>query len=277
MKGRRAVPALFADELVVIRGGGDIATGIGWRLSRAGFPVVVCELDRPLTVRRAVSFSSAVLDDSVTVEGVTARVTRARDERRIVAAALSGDVAVIVSPALPRVLTPTVVIDARIAKINIDTTIEDAALVIGIGPGFTAGVDCHAVIETVRGSHLGRVFWTGSAQADTGDPGEVGGRRNERVLRAARAGVVDWRLAIGELVVVGDLLGEVGGAGVRAPFSGVIRGLIAAGTQVPKELKIGDIDPRKETRADEISDKSLAVGGGALEAVLTFLNQRSQG
>lgn len=287
----------------LIRGGGDLATGVAWRLTRAGWPVVVCELPRPLTVRRTVALSSAVLDGRIDVEGMIGRridiangiadgvadradgaaagvadeangadvehlVTRVTDE---------GEVAVLVSPELPSGLEADVVVDARLAKRNLDTTLDDAALVVALGPGFTAGVDCHAVVETLRGHHLGRVLWRGSAAADTGVPGSVGGRGAERVLRAPVSGRARWRVAIGDRVMADQALGSIGDHPVVAPFDGVVRGLIAESVEVPAGLKIGDVDPRADPAAcHEISDKALAVGGGVVEAVLTWLAARGR-
>lgn len=256
----------FTGALVVVRGGGDLATGAVWRLTRAGFPVVVCELARPLTVRRTVALSSAVTDGTVDVEGMVGVRAEAADAPALAA---TGVVPVVVAPVLPA-WDATVVVDARMAKRNLDTALTDAPLVVALGPGFTAGVDCHAVVETLRGPHLGRVRWTGTAAPDTGTPGELGGRAAERVLRAPAAGVATWRVRIGDRVTAGTVLGEVAGRPVRAPFDGLVRGLIAEGTEVPAGLKVGDVDPRPDADWREISDKALAVGGGVLEAVLTW-------
>jgi xanthine dehydrogenase accessory factor len=258
--------------LCVIRGGGDLATGVAWRLTRAGVEVVVTELPEPLTVRRTVALSSAVRDGEISVEGMVGRLVETADEA--VEVARSGDVAVLVSPGLP-VFGPEVivdvVVDARLAKRNIDTAVDDAPLVVALGPGFEAGVDCHAVVETQRGHHLGRVLWTGSAIANTGTPGVVGGRGAERVLRAPTEGTIRWASEIGEIVAEDDILGHVGAAPVSAPFDGLVRGLIHDGTTVPANLKIGDVDPRTgRAMCTEISDKALAIGGGVAEAVLSW-------
>jgi xanthine dehydrogenase accessory factor len=258
-----------ADLLCVLRGGGDLATGVAWRLTRAGVAVVVTELAAPLTVRRTVALSSAVTVGSVDVEGMSGRLAPDASSAAAVARASGGDtVGVVVSPTLPDV-GADVVIDARLAKRNIDTTIDDAPLVIGLGPGFTAGADCHAVIETMRGPRLGRVLWSGSAEPDTGTPGVVGGRGAERVVRAPADGTVRWSVAIGDLVGEHDVLGTVADQPVAAPFAGVVRGLILDGSAVRAGLKIGDVDPRADpSLCSEISDKALAIGGGAVEAVL---------
>ncbi len=259
-------------ELVVVRGGGDLATGVVWRLWRSGLPVVVCELAHPLTVRRTVAVSSAVRAGVFEVEGMPARRVESSDEAE--AAARSGVVAVLVSPDLPP-LRPEVVVDARLAKRNLGTSLTDAPLVIGLGPGFTAGVDVHAVIETQRGPRLGRVIRQGPAAADTGVPGEIGGRSADRVLRAPVDGEVSWGVEIGDRVEAEAVLGAVAGHEVLAPFTGVVRGAIAPGTVVRAGLKIADVDPRLDVDCHEISDKALAVGGGVLEAVLGWISANS--
>jgi xanthine dehydrogenase accessory factor len=264
--------------LAVIRGGGDLATGVAWRLTRAGVAVLITELPEPLTVRRTVALSQAVYDGKVDVEGMVGRLVDdaasgarlARKERRHV-------VAVLVSPGLPDMVATgaDIVVDARLAKRNIDTTVDDAPLVIGLGPGFSAGADCHCVIETMRGHHLGRVIWSGSAAADTGVPGEVGGHRADRVLRAPTAGSVRWSVGIGEQVVVGQGLGSVGDEPIHAPIEGLVRGLVVDGLEVGPGMKIGDVDPRTDPSAcHEISDKALAIGGGVVEAVGWFFGQQ---
>jgi xanthine dehydrogenase accessory factor len=266
---------LFADRLVAVRGGGDLATGVVYRLRRAGFPVVVCELAQPLTVRRTVALSSAVSAGEVAVAGIVGRLTRVEDAAPL---ASSGVVPVVVSPELPsRALLPaTVVVDARMAKAPLGTTVHDAPLVVALGPGFTVGVHCHAVVETMRGPHLGRVLWHGSALPNTGVPGELGGHGTERVLRAPADGVVQWDCDIGQVVAAGDRLGEVGGTAVHAAIPGLVRGLVAPGTSVPAGVKIGDIDPRPDASWREISDKALAIGGGVVEAVLTWTNGQAR-
>jgi xanthine dehydrogenase accessory factor len=268
-----AGPRAPADVVVLVRGAGDLATGVAWRLKRAGFGVIMCELEHPLTVRRPVAFSTAVGDGSVTVEGV--RAVRAATAEAA-ALARSGVVPVVVSPGLPS-LPADVVVDARVAKRVLDTTIRDAALVVALGPGFEAGRDCHAVVETMRGPRLGRVYWQGRAAPNTGTPGVIGGRGAERVLRAPVAGRARWRASIGDAVASGAVLGTVDDERVRAPFAGVVRGLIADGTPVVQGLKIGDVDPRAGTDWREISDKALAVAGGVLEAILTWLSPRTGG
>ena len=259
------------DTLVVVRGGGDLGTGTAWRLHRSGFPVIVLEIERPLAIRRTVAFSTAVTEGSITIEGVTAELVGT--PKAAVESSKHDHVSVLVAESLPEFdKNPQVVVDARLAKQPLDTTRDQAALVIGLGPGFTAGIDCHAVVETNRGHRLGRVIWDGSAEADTGVPGALGGEASRRVIRAERDGVVGWNLAIGDHVGLGDPLGSIDGAPVKAPLSGVVRGLIEEGP-IKIGAKIGDIDPRGDPSVCfEISDKSRAVAGGVLETVMTWLS-----
>lgn len=258
------------ETLVLIRGAGDLASGVAARLHRCGFWVVMTELPQPLMVRRTVSFGEAVYEGTVQVEEIVARRVDGVPAAR--AALSEGVIPVLVDPEANcrHELQPAVLVDAIMAKRNLGTTITDAPLVIALGPGFTAGVDCHAVIETQRGHWLGRVLWHGSAQPDTGVPGTVAGREAERVLRAPAAGVVQGVAAIGERVKAGQLVAMVNDHPVQAPFDGVLRGLIRSGLAVPAGLKIGDVDPRGDpAHCFTISDKSLAIAGGVLEAILT--------
>ncbi len=264
---------LFAQHLAVVRGGGDLGTGVAYRLHRAGFPVVVLELSRPLTIRRSVAFSTAVTEGAIEVEGVQARLVESASEAADTAAA--GVIPVLVNDQIPSFPTPvSVLVDARLAKRDPDITPNMAGLVVGLGPGFVAGRHCHAVVETARGHQLGRVIWQGRAAPDTATPGEVGGESSQRVIRAPKDGKVRWSVEIGDLVVPDQILGIVGEIPVVTPIAGVVRGLIAEGHGAESGLKIADVDPRGEAAATrEISDKSLAVGGGVVEAVLTWLNR----
>lgn len=277
---------MFDNMRVIIRGGGDLATGVAYRLHRVGFQIIVLELPWPLVVRRKVSLAAAVHEGEVEIEGLVGRVAQNFTEASEMA--LKGIIPVLVSPQLPdQVLradgktkgstdpspTNAVIIDARMAKRNIDTHLSQAKTVIALGPGFTAGIDCHAVIETMRGHRLGRVIWEGKAHPDTGTPGLLGGKGAERVLRSPAGGVVEWGHEIGDLVKAGAIIGAIEKKAIIAPFDGVIRGLIAPGTEVPAGLKIGDIDSRSDVSACfTISDKALAIGGGVLEAILTRMN-----
>ncbi|RME74066.1 MAG: EF2563 family selenium-dependent molybdenum hydroxylase system protein [Chloroflexi bacterium] len=259
----------FQDVLVLIKGAGDLASGVAYRLKRAGFPLIMTELPAPLMVRRAVCFGEAVYQGQTTVEGITARRVDSPEAARQLA--WSTEIPVLVAPEadIAARLSPQVLVDAIMAKRNTGTSIHDAALVIALGPGFTAGVDCHAVIETNRGHFLGRVIYRGQAEPDTGKPGPVRGHVADRVLRAPAAGHVDPRARIGDPIRRGQLIAVVGGAELRAPFDGVLRGLIHPAVQVAPGEKIGDLDPRGvPEHCWTISEKSLAVGGGVLEAIL---------
>jgi xanthine dehydrogenase accessory factor len=259
-------------ELCVVRGGGDVATGVVWRLHASGFRVVVTELANPLTIRTTVAFSSAVASATCEVEGLSAHLVESADA--VDATTRAGHIAVMVSPELPD-LEYRVVADARLAKRPLDSTTIPGTCVVGLGPGFVVGVHCDAIVETNRGHHLGRVLWQGSAEPDTGSPGLIAGRGSDRVLRAPSSGNVSWRCQIGDSVVAGALLGSVGTDEVRAPFDGVVRGAIRTAQRVEAGTKIGDVDPRGDRSACfEISDKALAIGGGVVEAVQTWLRSR---
>lgn len=265
---------LFPEILVLMRGGGDLATGVALRLFRAGFPLAITELQRPLTVRRKVAFASAVLEGRVEIEGIQAEHVKTPAETRQKIAA--GLIPVLIDPqgVSARELQPRILVDARMTKRNSDTHHGDAPLVIAMGPGFTAGVDCDAVIETNRGHFLGRVYWQGQVEPDTGTPDAVQGVHFERVLRAPRSGVVRAFVEIGQTVRRGQVVAIVGGEHVLAAFDGTVRGMIADGAEVPAKLKIGDLDPRNcREYCFTVSDKALAIGGGVLEAALTWLNR----
>jgi xanthine dehydrogenase accessory factor len=267
--------AFFNGARVVVRGGGDLASGAIARLHRAGFPVIVLELAAPLLVRRAVSFGDAVYTGVSEVEGLRARLTDSAGIDTVLAA---GEIAVLIDAegcTLP-VLQPVVIVDARMEKRNPGTSLMDAPLVVALGPGYQAGVDCHAVIETNRGHSLGRVIWQGSAEADSGEPGSIGLKTHTRVLRAPADGHVQAQAAIGDVLAAGTLIATVGSAELRAPFAGALRGLIHERVYVRAGMKIGDLDPRAlPGHCFTISDKALAVGGGVLEAVLAAAQVRA--
>ena len=259
----------FKDTLVLIKGAGDLASGVAYRLKRSGFPVIMTELFTPLLVRRTVCFGDAVYTGETTVEGIVARRVTTPEEARQLAA---GDIIpVLVDPKATLVsrLRPQVVVDAIMAKANTGTSITDAPLVVALGPGFSAGQDCHGVIETNRGHNLGRVIYRGQSEADTQTPGPVKGYAADRVLRAPAAGHVAAVSRIGDTIAQDQLIATVAGQEIRAPFPGVLRGLIHPTVTVTPGLKIGDLDPRGMVEhCFTISDKSLAVGGGVLEAIL---------
>ncbi|MCR4818151.1 MAG: EF2563 family selenium-dependent molybdenum hydroxylase system protein [Fretibacterium sp.] len=259
--------------LVCIKGAGDLASGIAARLFRAGIRVVMTETARPTTVRRTVSFSEAIRLGETLVEDIRARRAGGPEEALTIAG--NGAVAVLVCPdgeLIPQ-LAPDVVADAIMAKKNLGTKITDAPIVIGVGPGFTVGEDCRAVVETKRGHTLGRAFYEEGAMAlpNTGVPGIVGGFASERVLRAPCDGVILPRHEIGDIVRAGEVAATVDGTPLLCTIDGMLRGMLAPGTEVTRGMKSGDIDPRgAEADCRRISDKALAVGGGVLEALLHF-------
>jgi len=269
-------------HLIILRGGGDLASGVAMRLHRCGFQLVIIELEKPLAVRRSVSFSEAVYEGEQTIEGITSRLVSA-DQLQVTLEA--GEIPVLVDPQANilrnQFLTSprsTIVIDARLTKTEPEPLGVNVALHIGLGPGFSAGENCHAVIETQRGHTLGRVYWSGSTHADSGQPD--GDPR--RVLRAAQTGILTASAKIGDHLEEGQLIGEItpkdGSAKIKivSPLKGILRGLIRPGLEVPKGMKIGDVDPRDELLLTKlVSEKALAIGGGALEALLVFLKSDS--
>lgn len=259
----------FQHLLIVIKGAGDLASGVAYRLKRAGFPLLMTELAAPLFVRRTVAFGEAVYSGEITIEDLTAHRVHNGDEAQQMA--YSTAIPVLVDPAATVVtqVQPAILVDAIIAKRNLGTRINNAPLVIALGPGFTAGVDCHVVIETKRGHRLGRPLEQGSAAADTGIPDLVNGIGADRVLRAPTGGQVKPLVTIGDQVSNGQAVAQVGGLTLYAPFAGTVRGLIHPSVLVTPGMKIGDLDPRGVVEhCFTISDKALAIGGGVLEAIL---------
>jgi xanthine dehydrogenase accessory factor len=263
-------------ELVIgIKGAGEMASGIAWRLYMANLKkIFMMDVERPLAVRREVSFCEALLDERQTVEGVEA--AKAKDFRGIKDIWREGKIAVMADPEWHAAenLSPDVVIDAILAKENLGTTTKEAALVVGLGPGFTAGEDVHMVIETNRGHNLGRIIQTGCADPNTGIPGQIGGHTSKRVLRAPITGIFTSDRAIGEIICRGEVIGTVDDVEVVSEIDGVIRGLIRPNVHVTTGLKISDIDPRKQVEyCHTISEKARAIGGAALEAILRVYNR----
>ena len=256
------------NRLVIIKGGGDLATGIAHRLFRSGFDILITEIAQPTVIRRSVAFANAVFEGRMTVEGVTA-VRATPDE---VAGCLRERlIPVLVDPAcqIVRQLQPWGLVDAILAKKNLGTAMDDAPVVIGVGPGFTAGVDVHRVVETMRGHDLGRVIESGTAIPNTGIPGDIGGYTLERLVTAPCDGIFLPQKQIGEFVTAGEILGTVENTPVLSSIAGVLRGLLRTGLPVTKNMKIGDVDPRAKVKhCWTISDKARAIGGGVLEALL---------
>ena len=266
--------------LVAIKGAGDLATGVIHRLARAGFSVMATELANPTVVRRTVAFAEAVTLGEMTVEEVTAR--RAASVEEIWAALVEGLVPIVVDPdgVLLKEMQPAVLVEATLSKYNSSVSINDAPIVLALGPGYEAGKDVHAVIETNRGHNLGRVYLHGCAEPDTGVPGAIGGYTIERLLRAPCAGILYGVRHIGDLVQVGETVavintGDADAIPVTAAIPGILRGLVRDGLPVSNGMKVGDIDPRAaREHCFTISDKSRAVAGGVLEAILYLLNRR---
>lgn len=254
---------------VVVRGGGELASAAARLLFLSGFPVVVLERAAPLAVRRLVSFAQAVYAGGVEVEGVHGRLVESHAvDGALVSRAF---VPVLVDPegASLAPLAAGVIVDARMAKRNLGSRTTQAALVVGLGPGFAAGIDVHAVVETQRGPNLGRVYWKGRAEPDTTEPAAVLGETDRRVLRAPRAGVFQGRCRIGEVVGPGAVVGAVDEDPVCAQVPGMVRGMLADGVRVTLGEKVGDVEPRgAAVDPARISEKARAVAAGVLEAVL---------
>lgn len=261
---------------VVIKGAGEMASAVAWRLYMANLRrICMLDLEQPLCVRRQVSFCTALESGAAVVEGV--RAVAARDWNAIKQAWDVQLVAVVNIADWSRIQTavpaPDVLIDAILAKRNLGTRKDEAGLVIALGPGFTAGEDCHLVIETNRGHDLGRIISSGSAEANTGIPGDIAGHTDERVLRAPADGTFASQRAIGDTVRRNDVIGHVAGRPVVARLDGMLRGLIRPGAGVTAGLKLGDIDPRaKREHCHTISDKARAIAGAALEGVMRHCN-----
>ncbi len=254
---------------ILIKGAGDLASGIACRLHQCGFQLVMTDLEIPTAVRRTVSFSRCIYEGTATVEGSTARRCETLEE--VEKALQQGNIPVLADPQanIRRLWHPDAVVDAILAKRNLGTRMTDASIVIGVGPGFTAGEDCHCVVETKRGHDLGRCIYEGSAIPNTGVPGNIGGYTVERVLRAPCAGCFEPVVSIGDRVKPGQICAMVRGIPMRSQIPGVVRGLLQEGVAVTEGMKAGDVDPRCErSNCFTVSDKARAIGGGVLEAVL---------
>src|SRR5216684_2224576 len=264
--------------LVALKGAGDLATGVMHRLSRAGFAVMATELPQPTVLRRTIAFAEAVMLGQMAVEGLTA--VRASSAEEIQEALARGFVPIVVDPdgTMLSQMQPRVLVEATLSKYNSGISPGDAPIVIALGPGYEAGKDVHAVIETNRGHNLGRVYLEGSAEPNTGVPGMIGGYGVERLLRAPRTGMLYGVRQIGDQVQVGETVAVVnsndGSMPITAAISGILRGLVRDGLHVSAGMKVGDIDPRAvREHCFTISDKSRAVGGGVLEAIMYLLRQ----
>ena len=267
--------------VVLVRGAGDLATGTILRLHNCGFRVLAVECARPSAIRRRAAFCEAVFDGTATVEGVTARLIDQIEQADAVWNA--GEIPLIVdeTASCAAACAPAVLVDAILAKRNLGTTRDMAPITIGLGPGFTAGGDVDAVIETMRGHRLGRVIYDGAALPNTGVPGSIAGFAAERVIHAPASGAMTFvrspePVDIGSIVRKGQTIGFVGGVPVTATLDGVLRGLIREGYPVTEGLKIADIDPRAQEvqNCTTVSDKARAIAGGVLEAMLHLAGER---
>lgn len=265
------------NKKVLIRGGGDLASGVAARLHRSGFQVLITELPQPLVVRRLVSFAEAVYTGRFQVEEITAKLVSPEHAYQEILG--NREIPVLIDPdanILPE-FSPDTLVDARMTKRPPNLDISITKLVIGLGPGFIVGENCHAVIETLRSHDLGRVIWQGSALPDTGIPEAALKKQGQRVLRAPANGELLAHAKICDQLKPGDQIAEVNGELITAPFKGVLRGLLKEGLPVIKGMKIGDLDPRNDVRyCTTISDKALAVGGGILEAVMSQINKNGE-
>lgn len=262
-------------DWIVVRGGGDLATGAVQRLWRAGFAVVVLEVPAPLAIRREVALCEAVYEGTWAVEDITAERCAPSGIEDTLA---RGHVPVVIDPeaSLLQDIRPAVVVDAIIAKRNVGTHKGMGRFgTVALGPGFTAGTDCDIVIETARGHNLSRLIFDGAASPNTGIPGNIGGHTADRVIHAPASGTLKAIRQIGDRVTQGETLAEIDGVPVPATIDGILRGLIRPGLTVKKGLKIADIDPRLEEQQNcfTISDKSRALGGSVLEAVMILLKR----
>ena len=264
-------------SVVIIRGGGDIATGIAYRLFKCGFRILMLEVENPTMVRRTVSFGSAIFSGQAIVEGV--KSIKAHNAEEIRAIWSNGHIPVIVDDrcTILNEIKADVLVDATLAKRNLGTNKDMAPITIGVGPGFNAGQDVDIVVETSRGHDLGRLIFEGYAKPNTGIPGKIMGFGEERVLRSPNEGVIKNLLEIGEIVKKDQIIAHVNDRPIKATIDGVLRGLIHNGLKVKDGFKVGDIDPRIEVGyCFTISDKARAIGGSVLEAIL-YLNTECDG
>lgn len=275
------IKPVFKDNLIVVRGAGDIASGAIYALYKAGFPVIILDIANPSSIRRKVAFCEAVFDGKCTLEGVTCTLAKSVQEASDLA--LNGELPLLIDAEGKSIeeLKPKILVDAILAKRNLGTKRSMADFVIGLGPGFTAGNgenDLHCVVETMRGHNLGRLIYNGAPLPNTGVPGVIAGVAEERVIHAPTSGKINLLHDIGDIVEKGEVLATIGEEKIPVPatISGVLRGIIRNEYPVTKGLKIADIDPRREQQKNcyTISDKSRSIGGSVLTAVMTYIAGR---
>ncbi len=263
----------LSDIVVLVKGGGEVASAVAHRLCQSHFKVCLTEKPNPTAVNRGVAFCEAVYEEKKQVEGVVARLITSAEE--VLPIWAENKLPIIVDPkaSITNLLHPEVLVDAIMAKRNLGTKINDATLVIGLGPGFTAGKDVHVVVETNNSENLGRVILTGEAEANTGIPVSVGGLTKERVVYSPTKGVFRSIGEIGDLVAAGDTIAWVGDYPVKAKIDGVLRALLRSGVEVNKQTKLGEIDPSGDKRVCyTIRPRMRAIAGGVLEAILMHFN-----
>ena len=268
---------MFDYKIVLLRGGGDIATGIAYVLYNAGFKIIITEISKPSAIRRTVAFCDAIYNGKKIVENITCiKVNNVNVAKGILS---EGNIPILVDEKLDLLneIKPDILVDSILAKKNLGTNIDMADLVIGIGPGFTAKLDCHYVIETMRGHNLGRVISEGQAQPNTGVPGLIANHGKDRVIHADIDGIIRNVKKISDNVKAGDIIAYIDDNPVKATIDGILRGIIIDGYEVTKGLKIADIDPRESEKNNcfTISDKARAIGGGVLMAILRHYKRGS--
>ena len=264
----------LSELVVLIRGGGEVASGVAHKLHRSHFRVCLTEIANPLAVTRGTTFSEAIFDGAKTIMGVTAEHVAASIEE-INQVWQRGNIPIIVDPGLliRDQLKPDVLIDGIMAKRNTGTSITDAPLVIGLGPGFYAGRDVHIVVETNHSNNLGRMILDGEAEKNTGEPVAVGGLNKERVVWAPRSGLFTTDREIGDSVVAQQVIGRVDNQPVAAPISGMLRGLLRDGVRVSKGSKLIEVDQINDRAiCNFIADKIRVIADGVLEAIALRFN-----
>jgi selenium-dependent molybdenum hydroxylase system protein, YqeB family len=264
------------EDIIVVRGGGDIASGAIQKLYRSGFKVLILETERPTSIRRNVCFSEAIFEQYVIVEGIKAIYVKSIVE--VEKAWQEGIIPVIIDKKgkYIDIIKPAIVLDAILAKKNLGTSISMAPITIALGPGFEAGKDVDVVIETMRGHNLGRLIFSGRAMENTGIPGKISGYSKERVIYSPAEGVISNVKEIGDVVKAGETIAVVNNIEIKTTIGGILRGIIRNGSNVLKKLKVADIDPRltEKENCHTISDKARSIGGAVLEAILYLKNNR---
>jgi len=257
---------------VLIRGAGEMASAVGVVLHRVGFSVIMTELPIPLAIRRTVCFSDAMLNGTAEVEGIQSIQA---DYNNYIGILSNENIPVIEdSIELITQIKPETYVDARLLKYTVQDRRSLAEFIVGLGPGFTVGVNCSAIIETMRGHNLGRVIWDGSASSNTGVPGKIGGESARRVIYSPGAGNIEWLVDFGDIVEQNQVLGTIGEIEIKSHISGIVRGLISPKVNTTKGMKIADVDPRgEEVDYTTVSDKARCVGRGVLEAIMIHINQ----